>query len=510
MYHDEEDEFGPTSHQVDDGEAGSPSQSDNSAAARDFASLLEAELSGDEDNNRDEDGDQVDELEVTTFKQTRLREDDDIIIEEHHLHAERRLKRRTTEEVTAVVNIAIDPSQSKVCPPHPGFMRGVCIRCGVDRSTEVDPETDDGGAAANWGVNLHYVHPGLELSEHEAERLRKLEVTTVLKSKRLLLILDLDHTLLNSARHIDLTQADTSKLDSMLDAEKRGVIQQPGLLHHLKHLAMWTKLRPYVREFLQKAGERFLMYVYTMGERAYAAEMAKLLDPDGRFFGPRVISASDSTSRTQKDLDIVLGADTAVLILDDTVHVWPKHRANLVVLERYHYFPGSRRQFGLPGSSMFESGLDEDPHKGMLASILDVLCNVHQEFFSLSEQDTELDLLKHDVREVLQRARRRVLQGCCIVFSRIFPRTTRAAVTHPLWQSAIDFGAKCVEEASEEVTHVVAVDQGTEKVKWARKHGKHVVKPAWLEYCTLFWKHAPEQDFALLEDAAQVQSKPAQ
>ena len=38
----------------------------------------------------------------------------------------------------------------------------------------------------------------------------------------------------------------------------------------------------------------------------------------------------DSTLRHVKDLDVVLGAETAVLILDDTSGVWPLHQRNLL------------------------------------------------------------------------------------------------------------------------------------------------------------------------------------
>ena len=38
----------------------------------------------------------------------------------------------------------------------------------------------------------------------------------------------------------------------------------------------------------------------------------------------------DSTQRWVKDLDVMLGAESAVLILDDTEGVWPRHAANLV------------------------------------------------------------------------------------------------------------------------------------------------------------------------------------
>jgi len=55
-----------------------------------------------------------------------------------------------------------------------------------------------------------------------------------------------------------------------------------------------------------------------MGERIYASTVVQLLDPTGRLFGDRVISQLDSTRRNTKDLDVVLGAESAVVILDDT------------------------------------------------------------------------------------------------------------------------------------------------------------------------------------------------
>lgn len=48
-----------------------------------------------------------------------------------------------------------------------------------------------------------------------------------------------------------------------------------------------------------------------------------------------------------------------------------------------------------------------------------------------------------------------------------------------LWQ----LGASCAEDTSGSTTHVVAGTEGTDKVHWARKHGKHVVSEAWLLQC---------------------------
>lgn len=94
-----------------------------------------------------------------------------------------------------------------------------------------------------------------------------------------------------------------------------------GSLFKLDYMHMMTKLRPFVRTFLKDASEMFEMYIYTMGDRAYALEMAKLLDPKGEYFHSKVISRDDGTQRHQKGLDIVLGQESAVLILDDTENV---------------------------------------------------------------------------------------------------------------------------------------------------------------------------------------------
>ena len=94
-----------------------------------------------------------------------------------------------------------------------------------------------------------------------------------------------------------------------------------GNLFMLTLMRMMTKLRPFARTFLKEASEMFEMYIYTMGDRAYALEMAKLLDPQREYFSSRVISRDDGTQKHQKGLDIVLGQESAVLILDDTEHV---------------------------------------------------------------------------------------------------------------------------------------------------------------------------------------------
>jgi RNA polymerase II C-terminal domain phosphatase-like 3/4 len=89
----------------------------------------------------------------------------------------------------------------------------------------------------------------------------------------------------------------------------------------LEHMQVMTKLRPFVRTFLKEASEMFEMYIYTMGDRQYSLEMARLLDPQGVYFKDKVISRDDGTQKNVKDLDLVLGAENSILILDDKEEV---------------------------------------------------------------------------------------------------------------------------------------------------------------------------------------------
>jgi RNA polymerase II C-terminal domain phosphatase-like 3/4 len=48
------------------------------------------------------------------------------------------------------------------------------------------------------------------------------------------------------------------------------------------------------------------------------------------------------------------GCEPVVLIVDDSSAVWPNDRRNLFIVERYIYFPSSRRRLGMAGKSLME------------------------------------------------------------------------------------------------------------------------------------------------------------
>ncbi|KAI4335561.1 hypothetical protein L6164_014197 [Bauhinia variegata] len=384
-----------------------------------------------------------------------------------------RVKRRKVESIEetrgSTSNVLVEQNFG-VCT-HPGSFGNMCIRCGE----RLDVES---------GVTFGYIHKGLRLNNDEITRLRNTDMKNLLHYRKLYLVLDLDHTLLNSTQLMDLAPEEgylITQTDSLEDVSK-------GNLFKLEFMRMMTKLRPFVRTFLKEASEMFEMYIYTMGDRPYALEMSKLLDPQREYFNAKVISRDDGTERHQKGLDVLLGQESAVLILDDTENAWLKHRDNLVLMERYHFFASSCRQFGYNCKSLAELKSDENESGGALAKILKVLKQVHQTFFD----ELEDDLVDRDVRQVLKTIRSGVLKGCVLVFSRVVHSTLQA-----LWKMAEQMGATCLTEVDPSVTHVVATDVGTEKARWAVKGNKFLVHPRWIEAANFFWEKQPEENFAV-------------
>lgn len=460
----------------------------HSSSSDDFAAFLDAELDSasdvspdqheveneeaegeeevEDEEGQDEDGGDGDDLDDGASDSSRIKKRKAEVLEDA-VYPQSSASRGEPAE-TSGASLALD-----ICS-HPGVMGGMCIRCGQ----KVENES---------GVAFGYIHKNLRLADDEIARLRDKDLKNLLRHKKLYLVLDLDHTLLNSARLADISA------EELYLKDQREVLPDAlrSNLFKLDWIHMMTKLRPFVHTFLKEASSLFEMYIYTMGERPYALEMANLLDPGDIYFHSRVIAQGDCTQRHQKGLDVVVGQESAVLILDDTEAVWGKHKENLILMERYHFFTSSCRQFGLKCKSLSATKSDENEAEGALASVLKVLQQIHTLFFDPERRD---NIMERDVRQVLKQVRKEILKGCKIVFTRVFP-TQFQAENHHLWKLAEQLGATCSTEVDQSVTHVVSMDAGTDKSRWAVKEKKFLVHPRWIEAANYLWRKPLEENF---------------
>ncbi|KAF8730118.1 hypothetical protein HU200_017088 [Digitaria exilis] len=392
-----------------------------------------------------------------------------------------------------------------LCPPHPGFVLGLCSLCGAkeedaegggapDLATMADEiekklmeqgKEEDAAGGSTSGLAAGHTYGALP----PATRMIVMppdpnsHLRTLLSERKLTLILDLDHTLLNATALNDFSAAEVQNGFTAItrDDLARGLFRLDG--HGIPMLA---KLRPFAQGFLKQASAMFEMHVYTLAGQAYARAAVSLLGPD--YFEGRIVSRVESTRTSKKSLDVIPRAEVgAVVILDDTDIVWPEHKDNLILIDRYHYFASTCRNFDYNISSMAEQNRDEREHDGSLAVALQVLTRVHKDFFNLViDRD---DGYYPDVREVIKDVRREVLRGCTVAFS---------SEGTPVWTLAVRLGAVCKVDVDGTVTHVVAEDPGTAKAQWARDNNKFLVNQEWIKAASFQWCRPFEQDFPVL------------
>ncbi|KAI3433318.1 hypothetical protein D9Q98_003136 [Chlorella vulgaris] len=371
-------------------------------------------------------------------------------------------------------------------------------------SSPTSPRGSSGAGAANgsWQAAQLELNPSAVKQAADGSR----EIEELLGQGKLCLVLDLDHTLLNSATFGEVGPVLHQALELRAATEAETLPQHERLLFRMDGIKMWTKLRPGVHKFLHRAARTYQLWIHTNGNRAYADSVVRLLDPQGLLFGERIIAQGadrldqmvpDQAKRLMQGLD---EREAITVIVDDSHSVWAQHRHNLVAVERYVYFPSSRTSLGLKGPSLLDANRDECSDQGMLMVALDVLMRVHGAVMRALGSPPQLlpsgEAVARgwDVRHALTQEREKVLAGVRLVFTRVIPLEMDAA-DHPLWRLAESYGATCSGALDASTTHVIAGASGTEKVLTARGMGKWVVTPAWLECSCILWKRAREERF---------------
>ena len=195
----------------------------------------------------------------------------------------------------------------------------------------------------------------VKVTKDEATRLDTETKERLLARRKLSLIVDLDQTIIHVTvdptvkewAH-DVNNPNWNALRDIvafqLGADGKTVSHQPERLanHDITSFATdgdedgcwyYVKLRPGLGEFLQRVASKFELHVYTMGTRAYADCICRIVDPDGKLFGARILSRDENESLVQKSLARLFPISTnMVVVIDDRADVWSRS-PNLIKVE---------------------------------------------------------------------------------------------------------------------------------------------------------------------------------
>uniref|UniRef100_A0A336LUZ3 RNA polymerase II subunit A C-terminal domain phosphatase n=1 Tax=Culicoides sonorensis TaxID=179676 RepID=A0A336LUZ3_CULSO len=201
---------------------------------------------------------------------------------------------------------------------HMTVIKDMCADCGADLRHEEEGNTSEASVPM-----IHSV-PELKVTQELAEKLGKADTERLLTDKKLVLLVDLDQTLIHTTN------------DNI-----------PNNLKDVYHFQLYpnspwyhTRLRPGALKFLANMHPFYELHICTFGARNYAHMIAQFLDEDGKFFSQRILSRDECFNLTSKKDNLKAlfpCGDAMVCIIDDREDVW-NMASNLIQVKPYHFF----------------------------------------------------------------------------------------------------------------------------------------------------------------------------
>ncbi|XP_068431922.1 RNA polymerase II subunit A C-terminal domain phosphatase isoform X2 [Clinocottus analis] len=220
---------------------------------------------------------------------------------------------------------------------HPIVMKGLCAECGQDLTQLQGTNGNQQTPISTATVSMVHSVPELMVSSEQAEELGREDQQRLHRNKKLVLMVDLDQTLIHT------TEQHCQRMSN------KGIFHfQLGRGEPMLH----TRLRPHCKAFLEKIAKLYELHVFTFGSRLYAHTIAGFLDPEKKLFSHRILSRDeciDPFSKTGNLRNLFPCGDSMVSIIDDREDVW-KFAPNLITVKKYIYFQGTGDINAPPGS----------------------------------------------------------------------------------------------------------------------------------------------------------------
>ncbi|KAH9280391.1 RNA polymerase II subunit A C-terminal domain phosphatase [Echinococcus granulosus] len=219
---------------------------------------------------------------------------------------------------------------------HHVVMRDLCAECGANLRKE-------GGvcgeriSAASASIPMVHMIPDLHVSESVAAEIALKDEESLLTARKLALLIDLDQTVLHTTTTPHAFRYKNVHRFNLAGCE---------MMYH-------TRFRPHLGKFLRRMVKRFQMHICTFGNRAYAHQLASILDPKRKYFCQRILSRDECFNPVTKSANLRHAAlfprgVHLVCIIDDRGDVWD-WSPNLIQVQPYRFFPEVGDINGPPG-----------------------------------------------------------------------------------------------------------------------------------------------------------------
>lgn len=311
-----------------------------------------------------------------------------------------------------------------------------------------------------WQKTYILINDAFQYSMRLALQKEKELKTLLHKEKKLILILDLDNTLLHSRTvrgyvHSPTHKGRLYKGKDMFQIPISG--SEAGFCTH-------TKFRPFLKQFIEMLQPLFKIYIYTMGNRNYATTIMQFMKkeiPDFDISETKVISRDDGHDHTEgklvKTLRQLSPSDQSFyMILDDKSDVWPESGRNLLKVYPYVYFTGKEDEMlrGYPEYFKYFTQKDIDP---FLLFYGIYLKTIHDKYYQKAEELGET-AISVDLRDIYAEEYKSLFTGinCCYV--KLFPPEVKSHQETYEWFHTDKRGMNNMYEYKKGETNLVITD----------------------------------------------------
>ncbi|XP_021365841.1 RNA polymerase II subunit A C-terminal domain phosphatase-like [Mizuhopecten yessoensis] len=233
---------------------------------------------------------------------------------------------------------------------HPTVMKDMCADCGADLREEAGLSGDRRAPVSASVAMIHSI-PELIVSEEQALELGKADEERLLKNRKLVLLVDLDQTLIHTTN--DNIPANLKDVNHF------------KLPHGNSQMWYHTRIRPQTLHFLETVSKMYELHICTFGVRMYAHTIARFLDPEGKYFSHRILSRDECFNQNTKTANLKAlfpCGDYMVCIIDDREDVW-NFSPNLIHVKPYRFFQGTADINAPPGMAKTEKDSEPITHK---------------------------------------------------------------------------------------------------------------------------------------------------
>lgn len=369
----------------------------------------------------------------------------------------------------------------------------LCVFCGFDvrNSKELSQKKN-----INTYVSISNT---IGFSEERAKFEEKKIVNKYLNNKKLILLLDLDNTILHSADYL-ISEEEYNDLKNLYDWQiaKLCCNGRPFVV----------KFRPYLKEFFELIS-CFDIYIYTHGTVEYARELIRYLNKqlDLDLSNEKLVAREGNNVQEKSIKKIFPSTDYMVLLIDDRVDVWDSSKENLINIGAYFFWNAYKenkikfeRENKENNLNNFRTEKKEFKHidtDSSLYSLGRALRFTHAVFY----RDYELhgnNLRTQSAKNIFSKKMQRIFYRKNFCILGIY-NTKEIDVFETKHNFAIEnFGGNLYEDYSPNVDYII-MRKYKENSK-TRKHleeGKKIISDLWLIFSQYFFSCLNEEDFYL-------------